>query len=120
MRLSPGALRTTAELGFERGNARLQRLVLLARQARHVLDRLELLTLDDVKIAQDLLGLIAHHGIDFALDALGGPSRVVHQTPDLVEKSIAGLGHPSPLQSACTVCQRQWRSIAIHSRPYRL
>src|ERR1700733_746616 len=82
-----------AELGFQRGDAQLQRLVFLARQPRHVLDRLELLALDDVEVAQDLLGLVAHHRIDLALDALGGAGGVVHQAADLVEKPIAGLGH---------------------------
>src|SRR3981081_985854 len=60
---------------------------------RHVLDRLEFLALDDVEVAQDFFGLVAHHGVDLALDALGGAGGVVHQTADLVEKPIAGLGH---------------------------
>src|SRR6267154_1225990 len=82
-----------AEPGFQHGDARLQRLVLLARQPRHVLDRLELLALDDVEVAQEFFGLVADHGIDLALDALGGAGSVVHQAADLVEKPIAGLGH---------------------------
>jgi len=76
-----------------RGDARFQRLVFLTRQPRHVLDRLELLALDDIEVAQDFFGLIADHCIDLALDALGGPGGVVHQAPDLVKKPIAGLGH---------------------------
>src|ERR1700736_1214194 len=82
-----------AELGFQRTDARFQRLVFLARQPRHVLDRLELLALDDVEVAQKFFGLIAHQRIDLALDALGGARGVVHQAADLVEKTIAGLGH---------------------------
>src|SRR6266851_5368731 len=89
-----------AELGFQRRDARLQRLVLLARQPRHVLDRLELLALDDVEVAQDFFGLIADHRIDLTLDALGGTGGVIHQAPDLVEKPIAGLGHLKNLRSA--------------------
>src|SRR4051812_31926102 len=60
-----------AQLGFQRGDAHFKRFVFLACQPRHVLDRLELLALDDVEIAQDFFGLVAHHGIDLALDALG-------------------------------------------------
>src|SRR6185312_17175992 len=45
--------RRSTELGFERGDPRFQRLVLLARQPRHVLDRLEFLALDEVHITQE-------------------------------------------------------------------
>src|SRR6266852_8632786 len=86
-----------AELGFQSRDARFQRLVFLARQPRHVLDRLELLALDDVEIAQDFFGLIADHRIDLALDALGGARGVIDQAPDLVEKRSEE--HTSELQS---------------------
>src|ERR1700716_4188159 len=82
-----------SEFCFQRRDARFEGLVFLARQPRHVLDRLELLALDDVEVAQDFFGLIADHRIDLTLDALGGAGGVIHQTPDLVEKPIAGLGH---------------------------
>jgi len=78
---------------FQRRNAGLQRLVFLAREAGHVLDRVELLALDQIEITQDALGLVADHGIDLALDALGRAGGVVHQAADLVEKPIVGLGH---------------------------
>src|SRR6195952_950199 len=81
------------ELRFQRRDARFQRLVFLAGEPRHVLDRLELLALDDVEVAQDFFGLVAHHGVDLALDALRGAGGVVHQAADLVEKPIVGLGH---------------------------
>src|ERR1051326_3927541 len=74
---SAAALR--AELGLERRDPRLQRLVLLARQPRHVLDRLELLALGDVEVAQEFLRLMAPERIDLALDALRRARRVVHQ-----------------------------------------
>src|ERR1019366_5035627 len=111
--------RRDAELGFQHGDARLQRLVFLARQPRHVLDRLELLALDDVEVAQDFFGLIADHGVDLALDALGGARGVIHQTPDLVEKPIAGLGHlwGSPVGCELLGQVRQWRSGRPCSRP---
>src|SRR6185295_5926913 len=51
------------------------------------------LALDEVEVAQDAFGLVANDRIDLALDALGGAGGVVHQTADLVEKPIAGLGH---------------------------
>src|SRR5262249_45686822 len=93
-----------SELGFERGDARLQRLVLLAREARHVLDRLEFLAFDYVEVAQDAVGLVAEHGIEFAPHARGDASRVVHQPRHLVEETVAGLGHRWSrvrIQSAC-------------------
>src|SRR5216683_6606694 len=106
-----------AELGFQRRDARLQRLVLLARQPRHVLDRLELLALDDVEVAQDLFGLIADHGVDLTLDALGGAGGVVHQAPDLVEKPVAGLGH---LENApLFVANGTGKTMAIPAPPFK-
>src|ERR1019366_7078264 len=109
----------SAKLGLQRGDARLEPLVLLARQPRHVLDRLEFLALDDVEVAQDFFGLIADHGVDLALDALGGARGVIHQAPDLVEKPIAGLGHlwGSPVGCELLGQVRQWRSGRPCSRP---
>src|SRR5579871_3915728 len=97
-RMTVGLGRPT-QLCLQRGDARLQRLIFLARQPRHVLDRLEFLALHDIEVAQDFFGLVAHEGIDLALDALGRPGRVVHQAANLVEKPITGLGHPSTLRS---------------------
>src|SRR6201995_6177734 len=91
--------RRLSELRLQRGDPRLQRLVLLARQPRHVLDRLELLALDDVEVAQDFFGLVAPERVDLALDALRRARGVVHQAADLVEKPVVGLGHP---RSPCT------------------
>src|SRR5260370_35627475 len=88
-----------AEFASQRVVARFRLVVLLARQPRHFLDRLELLALDDVEVAQEFFGLIADQRIDLALNALGGAGGVVHQAPDLIEKPIAGLGHRKNLRS---------------------
>src|SRR5437868_1864000 len=61
-------LRDGADLLLQRGDARLQRLVLFAREAGHILDRLEFLALDEIEITQNALGLIAHNGFHLALD----------------------------------------------------
>src|SRR5882757_6703165 len=100
-----------SEFCFQRRDARFEGLVFLARQPRHVLDHLELLALDDVEVAQDFFGLIADHRIDLALDALGGARGIVHQTPDLVEKPIAGLGHLKNLRSAANWSANQTMAI---------
>src|SRR3954471_6623142 len=59
-----------AELFLERRNARLQDLVVLARQPGHFLDGLELLALDQVEVAQPLLGLSLEDRLDLAPDPL--------------------------------------------------
>src|SRR5229473_1383503 len=111
--------RRNAEFCFQRRDARFECLVFLASQPRHVLDRLELLALDDIEVAQDFFGLIADHRIDLTLDALGGAGGVIHQAPDLVEKPIAGLGHlgESPVGCELEGLVRQWRSGRHGSRP---
>src|SRR5580692_9061040 len=82
-----------AERRLQRRDARLERLVFLARQAGHVLDRLEILALDHVEIAQDALCLVAEQRLDFAPHALRGAGGVVHQPCDLVEEPVGGLDH---------------------------
>src|SRR4051794_8312543 len=99
--------RWSCKLRLQRRDAEFQRLVFLARQPSHVLDRLEFLALDDIEIAQDFFGLVAHHRVDLALDALRRARSVVHQAADLVEKPVAGLGHR---KASARVCPRQWRS----------
>ena len=73
---------------------------------------------NEVEVAQDAFGLVAHDRIDLALDALGGAGGVVHQTADLVEKPVAGLGHlkNSPLRREWQG-ERQWRSRPRGSSP---
>src|SRR6516225_5676036 len=81
------------QLRLKRCNPRLQRLVFLARQPRHVLDRLELLALHNIEVAQDLFRLISPERVDLALDTLCRAGCIVHQPSDLVEKPVCGLGH---------------------------
>src|SRR4029453_2961372 len=52
------------EGGFERGNAFVQALVLLARLLRHRLDRVELLALHDIEAIENALHLGAHDASD--------------------------------------------------------
>src|SRR6202140_3593792 len=82
-----------AERRLQRRDAGLERFVFLARQAGHVLDRLEILALDHVEIAQDALRLVAEQRLDLAPHALRGAGGVVHQPRDLVEEPVCGLDH---------------------------
>ncbi len=78
----------TPELGLQRCDPGLQRLVFLARQAGHVLDRLELLALDHVEVAQNALGLSAHHGVELALGALRGTAASFIRRPISSKKRL--------------------------------
>ena len=82
-----------AELCLQRGDPDLQRLVLLAREPRHLLDGLELLALHHFEVAQDALGLGAHDGVELSPRPGRDTGRVVHQPRDLVEETVARLGH---------------------------
>src|SRR3954465_1892853 len=107
------------KLGFERGNPDLERLVFLARQPGHVLDRLELLALDHVEIAEDALGLMAQHRVELAPHALGDAGRVVHQPRRLVKEPIAGLCHRR-LRANWSDCTAQTMAIAPRNRKGRI
>src|ERR1700751_2795915 len=107
-----GAVRGYAELGLQRQNPGLQTLVLLARDAGHVLDGLELLALDHVEVAQDLLGLGTPERIDLLFHALRRTGGIVHQAADLVKKGIGGLGHETTPGAYCLrncTLRREWR-----------
>src|SRR5690349_11801828 len=52
-----------ADRGFERGDADGKRLVFLARQPGHLLDRFEFLALDHVEVAQHAFGLSAQQRV---------------------------------------------------------
>src|SRR5947208_13996522 len=95
MRLDAG-LPAAAELGLKRRDARLERLILFAREPRHVLDRLELLALDQIEVAQPALRLVAEHGVELTPHARRDAGGVVHQARHFVEKTVAGLGHRRP------------------------
>src|SRR5450830_1379438 len=88
--------RLIGRLGLQRRDARLQGLVLLARQAGHFLDRLEFLALDHVEVAQDALGLGPEQSVEFAPHPLRDPGGIVHQARHLVKNAVAGLGHGLP------------------------
>src|SRR6202795_1428308 len=96
-----------AERRLQRRDAGLERLVFLARQPGHVLDRLEILALDHVEIAQDALRLVAEQRLDLAPHALRGAGRIVHQPRDLVEEPVCGLDHGclrTPLAESRLIC----------------
>ena len=77
-----------------------KQLVLLARLLRHGLDRLELLALHHVEIAQHALGLGAHHVFDLLAHAIGGAGSIGDQLAQLVEEPACGLGHGTELWDA--------------------
>src|SRR5580704_17567415 len=91
---SRGGRPPVPQLGLERGEACLQGLVLLAGKPRHVLDGFEFLALDQIEILQPALSLGAEQGVELAPDALRDAGGIVHQPRDLVEETVAGLGHP--------------------------
>src|SRR5271165_4023599 len=95
-----------SDLGLQCRNPRLQSLVLLACRPRHVLDRLELVALDHVKLAQDAIGLIAEYGVELAPDPRSDARRIVHQPRYLVQEAIGGLGHIYvPCAAAASNCR---------------
>src|SRR5271169_2545362 len=63
---------------FERSNTALERLVLLARDARHILDRLEFVALDQIEVAQPPLRLGAEQRLELAPHTLRNTCRVIH------------------------------------------
>src|SRR5262245_52345184 len=82
-----------SEGGFERSNAFVQALVLLARFLRHRLDRVELLALHDIEAIEDALRLGAHDAFDLLADAVGGARGVGNELAELVEKPACRLRH---------------------------
>jgi hypothetical protein len=84
---------TRPQLGLELDDARLQRLILFARQPRHVFDRLELLARNHLEIAQDAFGLMAKQRIDLAPHTLRDPGGVIHQARHLVKETVGRLYH---------------------------
>src|SRR5689334_18106387 len=78
-RAGPASRPGFAGRGFQRRDARGERLVFLARQPGHFLDRLELLALDHVEVAQHALGLIAQERVELASHALRDAGGVIHQ-----------------------------------------
>jgi len=78
---------------LERGDALLEELVLLAGFLRHGLDRLEILALHHVEIAQHALGLGAHQSFDLLAYAVGGAGGAGDQLAQFVEEPACGLCH---------------------------
>src|SRR5499426_1900675 len=81
------------EGGFERGNAFVQALVLLARLLRHRLDSVELLALHDIEAIEKALRLGAHDAFDLLADAVDGARGVGDELAELVEKPACRLRH---------------------------
>src|SRR5262249_24864233 len=111
--------RLPGKLAFQRRDAGFEGLVLLAGQARHVLDRLEFLALDEVEVAHPPLGLAPEQGIELALDPLRDACGIVHEAGDFVEEPVAGLGHGEPRLNSQVICPSiagpaRWRRRAIY------
>src|SRR6476660_3678930 len=88
---------------FQRTDPRFQRAVLLARLLRHGLDRLELLALHHIEIAQHALGLGADHIFDLLAHTVGRAGSVGDQLAEFVEEPPCGLRHESILTPALFV-----------------
>src|SRR5215475_9339740 len=71
----------------------LELLVFLARQARHLFDRLEFLARDHVEFTQHTLGLGAEQGLDLTPHPLRSAGGIVHQPRHFVKEPVAGLCH---------------------------
>jgi hypothetical protein len=71
----------------------LERFILLAGKARHVLDGLEFLAVDHRKVAQNTLRLVAEQRLGLAPYALRDAGRIVHQSGDVVEEPVRRLDH---------------------------
>src|SRR5262245_6095097 len=87
------AAQALGEGRFERGNAFVQALVLLARLLRHRLDGVELLALHDIEAVEDAFRLGAHDAFDLLADAVGGARGVGDELAELVEKPACRLRH---------------------------
>src|SRR5262249_16613869 len=74
------------------------------------LDCLELLALHHVEIAQDALGLGAHHAFDLLAYAVGSSGSVGNQLAELVEEPSCGLRHGEALSL------RLWDATTAHAR----
>lgn len=78
---------------FERGDARLQPLVLFSRLFGHGFYSLEFFATDDIHVRENTIGLAAHDRFDFLAQALGGAGGVGHHFCKFVKQTVAGLCH---------------------------
>lgn len=83
----------SSERGFDGRDADGQRVIFFAGFLRHRFDGVEFLAAHDVHLLHEALGLALHQRLDFAFDAVGSASGIIHHLGEFIENTIVRLGH---------------------------